>query len=1011
MPEYIGRESRAKAKNRELLIAINKAEELFKNTLETENEIIEQHDFEEKWGNIIIQLSNICKTIRVYKRVHNLLVKKAQHFLKVKNLNNDFLTVLYTHKEQPPLRSHQWISDAWAIDRYHAAWFDKLGKENALTSTIQVYQALMLSFICHSGHADINLVKAFNKILSDENMIVWDSFSIPCVLLKFSSNKHNTNDYINGDPVTVRNCYLSYITFSLLQKWLKIDKKTWRHPETIREIYQKMICSKSLGYSGLPTSLSKFCESAIYVTLQITNKPINEALIYFAIGKLKSYSLPVSNQRGLLANNKNNCFGEQFYTRSLNIGKVENVRINMATQPTPHFFVKLKTIIDECAQSKKSKKSQRRELEKILQEPLTLFEYILVAWFVYKTQSCGPSSIKTYFSILGRSWLKLAGNESFFAMEIDEIEALYLEEIESKKTLESKSVFAKKLIEIHLFAAQLKLLPRLEHTSELSFSVIKHVRSGFVTESIFNSLLESFNEITDLNDQDKVALQAMAIISNRCALRLTEVRKLMSDDIEYSNDGWIHVKSNKYGKNKSLSSNRKVPLHILLLSNEIEVIKKHLQNKGLVSNGDEKLLFTFGSQINDMIPAFQLSNFISRSLRAISGCSHFVFHHFRHSALSRLQLLLEQPSLPTNMKNIIPYSDERNKQIIKKICGLNHKNKYEALAKFAGHQSPETTFKHYFHFSDLILGKKCAELNLSLSVEQVQVLGLASRRVAKDAFNQFNELKPHYFQEYLFKKYKPISLSTFNSLDVDKQSKKEISKKAPNIELCYAILSKIEKGYEISSTGYEFGVDQEQIQSWLQLACFIRDKFILKVQDRPEYVDYESFNQLLPGVLKRQVEQNALDKLRRKMREHFQDKKVLYKNIMQYVIHNMSNGSSGILFRSADDLKWFVNSLESVIHKSNWRAVTYRIEYSPELKSWEKALSGVTVEVGKKASSTGRIGNGSIRLEYISPDEGLLIKGTNLSKYSSHLFIYLIHMQCIMMKGVFLKQIALSKAP
>jgi len=117
------------------------------------------------------------------------------------------------------------------------------------------------------------------------------------------------------------------------------------------------------------------------------------------------------------------------------------------------------------------------------------------------------------------------------------------------------------------------------------------------------------------------------------------------------------------------------------------------------------------------------------------------------------------------------------------------------------------------------------ELSLSLSVEQVQVLRFASRKLAKDTFNQFNELKPHHFQEYLFKKYKPISLSTFNSLDVDEQPNKEISKKAPNIELCYVILSKKEKGYEVSSTEYEFGVDQEQIQFWLKLVVLFGINF------------------------------------------------------------------------------------------------------------------------------------------------------------------------------------------
>ena len=121
---------------------------------------------------------------------------------------------------------------------------------------------------------------------------------------------------------------------------------------------------------------------------------------------------------------------------------------------------------------------------------------------------------------------------------------------------------------------------------------------------------------------------------------------------------------------------------------------------------------------------------------------------------------------------------------------------------------------------------------------------------------------------------------------------------------------------------------------------------------------------------------------------------------MTYVLNNRYIAHSGITFNSPDKLNWFINSLKPVIPVSHWRAVTYRVENSINAEHWKIELQGIEQIIGEVGTPSGRKAKGTVRLEFISPDEKALINGNNLTKYSSHVFLYLMHMLGIMMGGV-----------
>jgi len=989
MVASIGVEGRELHRKNKRANAILKSIELFNNHFNSDSPPSSKSEFDEKWNLVFTDLSTICDSIRIFRACFNNLINHVRHL----NWEYELPTCLVTHKLPPPLRSKEWTQYAWAIDDYHSQWFKSLGKYNNLQSAEQLYQAVLLSFICHSGHCALEVVKAFNLFLNTEFDVVNVVAGQVFVTLDIDSEKYHSNIYLDEKPITRQHVYLSELTYSLLNKWKKVDKSEWVHPSTSAQIYKK-ICTNNLKIKyKMPLSLLVFCKSAIFVTEQVTKTPINQALLEFSLGRVKSYSIPKDNLARLAHPQVNSLKSTEFYSQKQSVQTVGYASSKRKVGATKLFYEKLQRILKI-----RNKSLVKKQLLALLELELNLGEEILISWMIFKFNSCGVSSVNEYSSQISRAWLTLTSMDNFFEMDIADIEDLYLEEINLKKTLKSQSSFCERLMDIHLFAVRHQFLPPIEDASLLGLSAQKHVRAGFVDEPLFHALLAHCSQLTDLSEQDRVALQVILIISYRCGLRLTECRKLLQNNIEPSSTGWIDVRSNRFSKNKTSNSLRKVPLYKLLLPEELELVKCHIRNSRVVNSFSSCLLLVFSSNVKQMISSFCISTFVSKTLRELSGCEHFVFHHLRHSCFSRLQVMLELQMTTPCLTNIVPYTQEQSQEIIELICTKNIKNKYEALATFAGHAKPEITFNNYFHFSDLIMGMRCSELMIQITSQQAQVIGLGPRRGCQALLQESKQLFPENFKDYLVSKYKPIELSTSVVAHTGNVTNTKLVSEELSIALCYLVLDKIQLGYEIDSTAYAHGVKLSTVYQWCINAEKIRDDISTLTKKKSRHLSTERHELLLPGPLKRNVEKGEFAIVARELSKHFNANKELLHSILEYVLHHHSVNQSGISFASPDVLMWFIESLSAVIPKTRWRAISYRIEGSLVHSEWEKAINGLKVKTAVVSSNKGRTGKGTVRLEYISPTEEELIEGNGLSKYSSHLFVYWVHMLSIMIR-------------
>ncbi|WP_318508096.1 tyrosine-type recombinase/integrase [Photobacterium leiognathi] len=308
----------------------------------------------------------------------------------------------------------------------------------------------------------------------------------------------------------------------------------------------------------------------------------------------------------------------------------------------------------------------------------------------------------------------------------------------------SKRYFVARLKDLHQLGALSGVLPEVSSELFTQEKSTQHTRAGFVDEPLFSALLVHIEHLKDLNDDEKLCLKSLCIISYRCGLRLSELQKLQLRNVEISDIGWIDIRDNRYGNNKIASSRRKVPLFPLLLEHEKVIVQQHLVQRRLLHNKQNSLVFSFGHNPYQCFDTSEVSRFVGQTLKALSGLNHFVFYHLRHSCLSRLQLVFELDEELDTLGNLCRYSHLQRADIKSTLLGQSLQKGYFAIAALAGHESPEMTFAHYFHFSDVIAHLKVTKSVNALLPTQKVILRISSRRLQSSSNDEY--------LEYLIKK-------------------------------------------------------------------------------------------------------------------------------------------------------------------------------------------------------------------------------------------------------------------
>ncbi|MDG3085276.1 tyrosine-type recombinase/integrase [Vibrio hannami] len=915
---------------------------------------------------------------------------------------------IFTNRPSPQLRNPSWQKGAWALHDAYQQWNGTYSKLESRDIQYR-YQSLLLSLLMDSGQCNIDVLKAFNLKLKSSEALPVQSFSgYTFITLVLNNDNLNSNAEHDGERLTIYQCYLSLKTLGQLKLWQKLDKKDWQYPEDANAILAKMK-ENFPNHKDLPTKAQMFCSCASFWYERHSNPTLSEALLEFRIGRTHSYSLPTSNLIRLIAPTVQPVQPASFYDfstkTSANYRRTECV--NTLGLPLKHnqFISKLKEACKPSIDGNKvSPKTVRAKLETVLGEfELVGWQQVFVQWLIYKTHDCKASTVNGYMLNQAKYWYKMNTERPLLDVTSTvELEEIYQEHINFHMTPKAKGFYAKRLKDLHVFAAALLNLPAV---NDIFFRVDvgkRHTRAGLIDERLFKGLLKHIETLKDLNDTDQEALQCICIIAYRCGLRMNELYKLTIDSVEASRSGWIEIRPNRFGNNKTASSLRKVPLWPLLLENEVEIVSNYIQSKRRQSLAKSAPLLTMGEDVHRPFNMFTVSNYVGRALRAHSGEPHFVFYHLRHSCFSRLQVMLEHREPHTILPHFYPYSDEQTKDIKKRLFKQTYCNKYWEIAALAGHESPRTTFEHYFHLSDLLSAPVTEENHRPLSQTDAQKNGLFSRRQYQALANQkgeanFGDSFPMLASSLDIEDIVSSTVDDdFNEVNIDVPTRK---KRIP-IDVCYQVLEAVSGGEGVESLAYKYQLKSEDINRWLDHARALKSlstNYNAGVKGSRFFTEKRAHT-LVPGKYKTIEEKEYANRFLARLRDHYGNDRENIQSMIAYALQHTYVSKSGITFSSPSTLRLFIKTFQFAIPKSDWRAVKLGINNSIIKDEWLEVLCDISTAEEKRGTLTGRSGKGSVRLELKSPSEDKYTKN-EYKKYSSHILIYVFYMAYIMFEN------------
>lgn len=976
-------------------------------------------DFTTQWEKFYLALIDELPGKKDLVIAHNKIAKAIDLGTKKGLWSVSVPTQISLLKREKSFKNQCWFNHAKILQEFESYWLSRLDKTD---NSDELLTRCIYSAMFHSGLNDPLHINALIKSLQQKQPLqhvgehYWISLhTVPEEYVK--SHKHNkikfpfsTNNKLDGKQVLTTRFYPTTSTLAFIYNYLNNRKATALEPS---EFWKTLINTLKKRNDERLTE-RQICQGAVSVSEIKPNVRCPEAIVEYMTKRNMSYSLPCNNwvQIG----------GHQAYIRLDSLTSFKSLiggtgAREIQVKPVKSTFGLIADLRSALATHKNQKTFSHQQIITNITTCLDIdapnipvHEKILVHWLLtFLKSKKATATPKRYFSAIGAIWISNADqvNEdqpyTFF-------EDLYLGMLELATSEKNRSYIKGRLIDLHRFAVVHYNFPKLVTLSNSGDTTVAHVRASFVSESMFKALLDSVNKCKNATKTEVLLISTLLILAYRTGLRLGEVLKLRISDLEYSADGWLFIRDNLYDKNKTAAARRKVPLITLLTPAEVGVFKNYLISNNMINsvkNGSNKLLFSFAINEAAPIDKFMVSNLVSQVLKEITQIALFVFHCLRHSAFSRLQVLIDyhEFNLGENLgvlkSDIIPYADEQISLICSKLIGENKLKKYNAIASLAGHSATKTTFNSYFHFTDFIM--YCA-LNMNeqeLSVEQVaNFSGLSKRSLSAISPNgktlKINQIQPLLFQKIQRKPYCRNTQIKQPENTIATIYVKPEETKAQKFDQIYQLLSTIEKGENTEYLMWLYSLEQDQLATWVKKAELI--KGITTTKHKPRNIASNRVGALITPLPSAQADINEVTLFRANLRNKYQilssqERQKHIRDICRIIFCRSNTSSSGVLFRHPIRLAFFF-SFMSYFPKNRW-FIRINACNKKDIKEWKKATKGCNIELNTQFTQDKRNLNGQAQVHLLSKQQPLNCKEKGWTKHATPL-----NLLCILLRSV-----------
>ncbi|MFK5891793.1 MAG: tyrosine-type recombinase/integrase [Pseudomonadota bacterium] len=921
-------------------------------------------------------------------------------------------------RRHPQMRTLRWHQRATSCSKL-VVEYEEVLKDTNNFSCLSPHELLSLVALSASLYGGLCQSKAIvglvNKLQSEKPIQYGTLRDQELIFVEFIvENAKIHNSSIDGKAALTKRWYVDTLSLGLIKQYL--DKST--QDENIQKytedsLYKAVKTSlKKLGIATPFSSLNSLSLASVSSVENIPGVDISSAMVETMNGRNVTASLSKEYWRQILLPTilkipSINFTEFEKWQQSINFSSSKKLPVTGVMVREIEKELKSTLIIKDSRGRKQTANSAIKKLEEIDSTGWGVAGECLKSWYKYllNKQGLKVSSVHRYHYAIAKHWLMANAELDFNTLSDDEFYEIYKNIIENTKSMVARHYRAKRLDVLHQYASEYFGLAELEETLSSGDNATPMVRAGYITKDLFDATFSCIGEMLGLDGNSKLSIQVLLIIAYRTGLRLNELTKIRLSEIEFSDDYWIFIRSNPYGDNKRDGSLRKIPLGSLLVKNEYKFFQQYLGLRQKTSNSKKELFFCRDGLVYEPWDGQVISKLVNGIMRRISGLDGMTFHHLRHTALSNLHLILEREW--DIAQELTGYEIQDCERVFEAVCGNKNEQLriYWALACFAGHNSPKTTFQSYLHFSDLIthlkIRKNCKLFTLSHCKTFSDISANKVTRICKKNNQNPKKIKVELFRPVLIEECMKW-IEKVNNVKAENRVQdnvKSISfETAITHNVTYKIIKCFENGYSITDLVYQFNVNEEKIEKWMSNAKQLAN---LKTREEKSRLIASTRSEnnkiiLLPAPLNDPQEYKDADDILKILRRRYKENKKSIHTAIKYYLTATNISSAGIKFLDKKKLVVFIKSMSDVIPMNRWLLIANLDEKSDKAKAIQYwSMDGklkVTIDISASIKSKK---NAYLYLRHPS-EKTLLEKNEKYKKYSARTLRYVFHMIAIM---------------
>jgi hypothetical protein len=770
--------------------------------------------------------------------------------------------------------------------------------------------------------------------------------------LIYEKSGHPTNIRNEETRTTVRRWYPDVLSKAAIIAYLSARTS---FPDlgtvTLKTLLKNLVSTFNKTSQLTFTKNSKFLQACFKAGIRRNDSPLPYFMEHYATGELYSPSMPL--QSLLAFNNKKLKVNSELALNSINTSlqnlasiNIRQLKNNAVEYCKDHEIIEqIKNILRAETDDDQSRLVTLNRLKQLH----VIYDFNVQVEIIHEWVMEGLSSNRwkhargtgiRYLNAIANVWVETWKSTNIKECGSDEMDSFFEEMILQRA--EQDSTVKDTLTLLFIFIAENYALAVPEWISEEAQSF--HVRSELIPEHHFERLRVDIAELyfTE-SDSFKQSLDVFIIFLRRGFFRPSEVFKLQMRDIESSNILWVYLRRNAFGGLKTASSNRKVPLGILLKPQEYETVENFIRQRKVETEG-RKAALLFSQQTNHDV-MFNDSKIRSQITELLSSYDdlRIVSYQFRHTSISFLQLIIFSDIETT--RRYTGYTESQIKQIRRYF--IAHQNDlYYQISSVVGHISPNTTITTYSHFTDLLLNQYLMKSNITESIQFWSKLSgfsetrISSQLAEKVELNQnidacqligfFDKQLKKYSTNIGIKMNTPISPSrTLNGAF------------EPSLAHCERILKEHSNGNTRSDISATLTLSTKYVIAVIEAAQLIKRHSAYQTSRGKSRLVNSTSDSIRPTKMQTKAEDVDRLQICELLLKNFAKSPKFTKQLIHHLLSNVANDHSYLSLNTVKRTGQFIHFFQALLPKERWYIILHPPADYSDIEKWQSIKAKV----------------------------------------------------------------------